>query len=344
MKNKKKSFFLKNKTFIIAEVGLAHDGSVGIAKSFIDKISYAGADAVKFQMHISEEESSKYEKFRKIFSTQDLTRQDYWKRTAFSFSQWQEIKKYCEKKKIIFLCSPFSLRSVEILSKLNILAWKIPSGEFNNILLLNKIIELSSRPLILSTGLSDMNEIKKVVDLLKKRKREFCLLQCTSEYPTKISRVGHNLIKKFKSTFGCKAGLSDHSGNINSLLAAVAYDAEIIETHVTFDKFFFGPDTSSSINFNELKMLCSFRDDFFLIKNNYLEKSYNSNQKKLRKIFNKSLIVNKDLNRGDKLKYENLDSRKPCKGIPAFEYKNYLGKKININIKAGNFLKKNFFK
>ena len=108
MKILKKKISDLNKTFIIAEIGLSHEGSLGLAKSFIDNISKAGADAVKFQMHYPEYESSKFEKFRKHFSIQDKTRFDYWQRTSFKISEWKKIKNYSEKKGLIFLCSPFS--------------------------------------------------------------------------------------------------------------------------------------------------------------------------------------------------------------------------------------------
>ena len=128
---------MKNKSFIIAEIGLSHEGSLGFAKSFIDESSNAGADAVKFQMHIPNSESTKYEKFRKknIF-IQDKSRFDYWKRTSFTKKNWNIIKSHCKKKKIKFICSPFSLDAVKYLKTLNIDFWKIASGEFNNRLLL----------------------------------------------------------------------------------------------------------------------------------------------------------------------------------------------------------------
>ena len=246
-------------SFIIAEVGLAHEGSIGIAKSFIDLISDAGADAVKFQMHIAEEESSFKEKFRKKFSFQDKSRWDYWKRTSFTIKQWKYLKTYSEKK-LIFLCSPFSTKAVETLNSLKIDAWKIASGEFSNVLLLKKILDISKKPLILSTGLSDENEITKNLKLLNKK--NLCLLQCTSQYPTQLKNAGHKYINIFKNKYKCLAGISDHTGDINSLIAAVSLGANIIETHVTFNSKFFGPDTTSSISFDQLKFLCKYSKKF----------------------------------------------------------------------------------
>lgn len=332
----------KNSCFIIAEVGLAHEGSVGIAKSFIDSIADAGADAAKFQLHIAEEESSKLEKFRKKFSSQDLTRWSYWKRTSFTFDQWQEIKRYCEKKNIIFLCSPFSFGAVDMLKKLKISAWKIASGEFSNLLMLRKIQKTSQKPLILSTGLSDEKEISLVMNLINKKNT--CLLQCTSQYPTDISNAGHKYIKIFKNKYKTLSGISDHTGNINSIIAAISEGANIIETHVTFSSKFYGPDTSSSISFRELEFVCKYAKDFNIINNSkFSKKKLTNNQKKLIKLFTKSLIINKDKKKGEIVKITDLDARKPLAGIGVINYKKIIGKKTKKNIKKGIFLKKKYF-
>ena len=329
--------------FIIAEVGLAHEGSVGIAKSFIDLVSDSGADAVKFQMHIAEEESSIKEKFRKKFSSQDKSRWEYWKRTSFTRKQWYELKKYSEKKKLVFLCSPFSLKAVEILHELNISAWKIASGEFSNKLMLNKIVRLSRKPLILSTGLSNEKEITSTIKHLNKN--NICLLQCTSQYPTEIASAGHKYIKIFKKKYKCRSGLSDHTGNINSLLSAVSLGANIIETHVTFNAKFFGPDTASSISFKELKFLCNFVKDFNFIQNsNFSKKKITISQKKMIKLFTKSLVLKKDMLKGEIIKIDSLDAKKPLAGIKVSDFEKLLGKKIKYNLSKGTFLKIGHFK
>ena len=339
MKIKNKLISDKNKTFIIAEVGLSHEGSVGLAKSFIENIAKSGADAVKFQMHYPEFESSEFEKFRKNFSSQDKTRFDYWKRTSFTFDQWKQIKKYSEKKGLIFLCSPFSNKAVDYLIKLNIPAWKIASGEFNNSLMLNYILKKSKKPLILSTGLSPLTEIKKIL-YENKIKNNFCILQCNSSYPTSPDKIGHNLVKSFKKLFRCPVGISDHSGSLNSLKIAVAKNSNLIEAHVTFSRTFFGPDTSASITFDELKDLISFRDMFYEIENsNYSKNKLNRVQVKNKKLFSKSLILKKNLNRNDRILYEDLDVRKPLIGIASYDYKKILGKKLKNRKKAGEFLK-----
>lgn len=326
----------KFKTFLIAEVGLSHEGSMGLAFSMIDRAKRAGADAVKFQMHIAEEESTIKEKFRSNVFIQDKTRFDYWKRTSFTFNQWLKIKKYCNQKNIIFLCSPFSLKAVEYLKKLDVDAWKIASGEFNNLLLLDKILQISNKPLILSTGLTYDKEIKEVLKILKKKNKNLVLLQCTSEYPTKIEDVGHNLISQFKKNYKFEIGISDHSGNLNSLLCAVSMGAKVIEAHVCFEKSYFGADTTSSITFQEFEFLSRFVKDYDKIqKSNNSKKKLNRNQIKLRKLFNKCLAFNKNIKKNTKLRVEDFMDVKPMCGIPTFNYKKIVGK-----ITTSDFLKK----
>jgi N,N'-diacetyllegionaminate synthase len=334
----------KFKTFLIAEVGLSHEGSMGLAFSMIDRIKRAGADAVKFQMHIADEESTPKEKFRSNIFIQDKTRFDYWKRTSFSFDQWLQIKKYCNKNKIIFLCSPFSLKAVEYLEKLDVDAWKIASGEFNNLLLLDKILKISNKPLILSTGLTYDNEIKKVLKKLRKKTNKIVLLQCTSEYPTKIENVGHNLISEFKKKYKLEVGISDHSGNLNSLLSAVTMGAKVIETHVCFEKSYFGADTSSSITFEEYEFLSRFVKDYEKIqKSKNSKKRLNRNQLELRRSFNKCLALNKNIKKNTKLRVEDFMDLKPMLGIQTFNYEKVVGKITNSNfLKKKIITKKNF--
>ena len=321
------------KTFLIAEVGLSHEGSLGLAFSMIDRAKEVGADAVKFQMHIANEESTLEEKFRSNVFIQDKTRLDYWRRTSFSFGQWLKIKKYCNKRKIIFLCSPFSLKAVEYLKKLNVDAWKIASGEFNNLLLLDRIIKLSDKPLILSTGLTYDNEIKHVLKMIRKKNKKIILLQCNSEYPSKIEKVGHNLISEFQKKYRLEVDVSDHSGSLNSLITEVTMGACVIETHVCFNRKYFGPDTSSSILFEEFDFLSKFTEDFHNIKNSKNTKnSLDKNQIRLRKMFNKTLAFNKTLKKNTKINIRDLMDVKPMIGIKSLNYRKIIGKKTKINV------------
>ena len=220
------------KAYIIAEIGLSHEGILKNAIKLIDASSKAGADAVKFQMHFAEHESSIYEKFRSGYKFKDKSRFDYWKRTAFTDQEWKYIRKYCLKKKIAFICSPFSSKAVEVLDKLNIDAWKIASGEFNNFILLDKILKKNKKPIILSTGLTYNKEIKEIIKFVRKKNKNIILLQCTSKYPTKLYEAGHNLISQFKEKYKIISGMSDHTGKINSAYSSICLGAKVIEVHV----------------------------------------------------------------------------------------------------------------
>ncbi len=331
---------MNKKTFIVAEVGLAHDGSLGIAKSFIDKISASGADAVKFQIHDHFSESSKYEVFKKKFSFQDKNRSEYWNRTKFNASEWSHLIKYAKSKNLKFIISPFSIESFEKLKKFGVDAWKIASGEFTNLPLVEHIKNNSNKPIILSTGLTYDKEIKKVLDTFSKIKKRVTLLQCTSIYPAPVEKVGHNILSQLKGKYKIKVGISDHSGNKNSIITGITYGADIIETHVTFDKKFFGPDTSSSITFDDLKEITQFNNDYNKIKTGKIKKNkLSTQQKSMRRFFCKSIMLKKKLVRNQMVTMKDIRFVKPFIGISALEYKKVLRKKVKKDINKGSFLK-----
>ena len=175
---------MRTKPFIIAEIGQAHEGSLGILHSYIDAIANTGVNAIKFQTHIAEAESSLHEPFRVKFSYEDKTRFDYWKRMEFDIEQWKEIKNHCDKVGLEFMSSPFSNAAVDLLENVGIKRYKIGSGEVNNLLLLEKIIK-TKKPIIISSGMSSLEELDQTVAFLKLKKATFSILQCTTSYPTK---------------------------------------------------------------------------------------------------------------------------------------------------------------
>ena len=243
---------------IIAEIGQAHEGSLAMALSYIDAVSKAGADAVKFQTHLADEESSKEDKFRKKNQfIKDKTRFDYWKRTEFSFNQWKIIKKFAEEKNLVFMSSPFSLKAAKYLNDLKIKAWKIGSGETNNYPMLEYIAK-TKKPIYLSTGLSNYKEISETIKFIKKFNSNIVLMQCTSLYPCPKNQIGLNVINEYKKRFNLNVGYSDHSGKIEILTAAYTLGAQVIETHITFSKHINLFDNSSSIEVADLKRLSEY--------------------------------------------------------------------------------------
>ena len=329
--------------YIIAEVGQTHCGSLKKALSYIKLISDTGADAVKFQTHFASEESTLDEPFRVSFTKKYKNRYSYWKAMEFTQTQWNKISNFCKKNKITFLSSPFSLKAVDVLNSIRMPAWKIASGEFFSDQMLEKIYK-TKKPLLISTGMSNYKEISKLVKKLKRKKIKFLLFQCISEYPSNKKNVGLNVINEFKKKFNCPAGLSDHSGNLMTLLSAIANGSNAIECHIKFGNLKNNPDFSSSISLDELKFLVNFRDYFHELNTYKVNKNIIlPNVKKIKKLFAKSLAPFRSMKKGEIIKIENLAEKKPGNGINP-KYKNkILGKKLKVNIKFNRLFKWSHF-
>lgn len=324
--------------FVIAEVGQAHDGSLGMALAYIDALADAGVDAVKFQVHIAEAESSIYEPFRVKFSMQDKSRYEYWKRMEFTEEQWQIIKSRCDKKGVEFLASPFSNTAVDLLEKLGVKRYKIGSGEVNNLLLLEKIAK-TGKPVILSSGMSSFEELDKSVVFLKSKGIEYSILQCTTSYPTEPENYGLNVIGELKERYKVPIGFSDHSAKKETCIAATALGAEILEFHAVFSRQSFGPDASSSLEIEEIRELIRAVRNIEKAMANPVDKSDNSAYSGLKNIFEKSLAVNKDLPEGHILKFNDLEAKKPKnRGIPASDFQKVIGKKLATDKNKWEFL------
>jgi N,N'-diacetyllegionaminate synthase len=328
----------KNPCFIIAEIAQAHEGSLGLAHSYIDAVANAGADAIKFQTHIAEAESTKEDQFRVNFSYEDKNRYDYWKRMEFTLEQWFELKKHCDELNLVFLSSPFSIESVNLLEKIDIHAWKIGSGEINNPVLLELILD-TNKPILLSTGMSDWNEIDTSIGKLIDDKIDCAIFQCTSKYPTEIEEVGLNVMKEMKERYNIPTGLSDHSGRTSSAITAIAKDANLLEVHVVFDKAMFGPDVKSSLTLKQLREVVNFRNDYYKMITNPVDKDLLAKELVgMRRLFNKSVVLNKMLTKGATINRNDLAVKKPGIGIPAQDINECVGKKIKSNLPFNHIL------
>ena len=326
------------KLYIIAEIAQAHDGSLGILHSYIDAVAKTGVNAIKFQMHIAEAESSAFEPFRVKFSYEDDTRYDYWQRMGFTFEQWQGIKAHCDEVGITFLCSPFSNAAVDWLELLNVEFYKIGSGEVNNFLLLEKIAS-TGKHILLSSGMSSFEELDKTVEFLRSKNVEFSILQCTTSYPTKPEQFGLNVIKELKDRYNVKVGFSDHSAKVSTSVAAVALGAEILEFHVIFDREMFGPDTKSSLTLPEVKELVEAVRAIQTAIENPVDKNDNSQFGQLKSIFEKSLAINKSLPKGHLITIDDLESKKPKGyGISADQFRSILNKPLKVDKKQWDFI------
>jgi len=324
--------------FIIAEIGQAHDGSLGMAHSFIDALAETGVDAVKFQTHIAEAESSEFEPFRVKFSSQDKSRFDYWKRMEFTLEEWRALKQHCDDLGLAFISSPFSNAAVDLLEEIGVDKYKIGSGEVTNTLMLNKIAK-TGKPVILSSGMSSYQELDVSVNLLVEKNIDVSILQCTTAYPTLPEQWGLNVISELKERYKLPIGFSDHSGEIYSSLAATALGAEILEFHAVFDYRMFGPDTKASLTFDKIKSLVKGVKALERSMNSTVDKTNNSEFTDLKSIFEKSLAVNCNLKAGDVLKEEYLEAKKPKDmGINANEFTRIIGKKLRIDKAKWDFL------
>ena len=325
--------------FTIAEIGQAHEGSLGAALSYIDALAETGIDAVKFQVHIAEAESSEFEPFRVKFSDQDITRFDYWKRMEFTLEQWKILKSRCDEKGVEFLSSPFSNAAVDLLEEVNVKRYKIGSGEVNNFLLLEKIAQ-TGKPVILSSGLSSLEEIDKAVEFMRNRNVNFSLLQCTTAYPTKPEEYGLNVIQIFKDRYKVPVGYSDHSGRMETCIGAAALGADLLEFHTVFDRRSFGPDSTSSLEIDEIKQLVQAVRNIAISIAHPINKNVDSGLSDLKAIFEKSLAINKDLPSGHLLRFEDLEAKKPKGyGIEATGFEKIIGKELKNDMKKWDFLK-----
>ena len=327
--------------YIIAEIAQAHDGSLGIAHSYIDALASTGVNAVKFQTHIAHAESSSFEPFRVKFSYEDDTRFDYWERMEFTADQWAGLKLHCEEKGLEFISSPFSCAAVDLLENLKVKKYKIGSGEVNNYLMLEKIAR-TGKDIIISSGMSSLQELDSTIDFLKPFGNKLSLLQCTTAYPTKAGQWGLDIIPLLKQRYQLPTGFSDHSGDIFACLAATALGAEILEFHAVFDKSMFGPDAKASLTISQVKKLVEGVSAITIDLEAGSGKESSERYSDLKKIFEKSLAVNKDLEEGHILAFDDLEAKKPSgHGIAAKDFQSVIGKRLLQKKSAWDFLQNN---
>lgn len=323
---------------IIGEVAQAHDGSLGIAHAYIDAIANAGANAVKFQTHIADAESTPGEPWRIKFSPQDDTRYDYWKRMEFTEAQWQGLKHHADERSLMFLSSPFSLKAVDLLTRVGVSAWKVASGEISNIPMLEHMAA-AGLPFILSSGMSSLDDLDAAVALVKRHDLPLTVLQCTTAYPCPPEKIGLNVIPVLRERYDCAVGLSDHSGTIYAGLAAAAIGIDMLEVHVTFSRQMFGPDVPASVTLDELKQLVEGIRFIETMQANPVNKDIMAGEMApLRKMFTKSVVVITDLPGGTILRAEHLTGKKPGTGIPVERTSELIGRRLARAVQANALL------
>ncbi len=322
-------------TFVIAEAGVNHNGDLELAKRLIDASVHSGADAVKFQTFVVNEGTPK--KLSKVdYQKKQNVQESMYEmliKLEFGINEFKEIKDYCDKKKIIFLSTASDFKSLEIVNELGVPAYKIGSADITNIPLIRKIAE-ENKPVIISTGMSDTNEIQEAVEAVKSRGNEkIIILQCTSNYPTEIGDVNLNVIKTFLDKYKYVIGFSDHTMLTEISVAAVALGSRVIERHITVDNNLPGPDHKSSLNpRNFLTMVKAIRN----VENSLgsFEKKTLQSELQIKKLMRRSIFVVNNLNIGDIIKPEDLKIMKSEGGLHPRFLNELIGKPLLKKKKA----------
>lgn len=323
--------------YIIAEIGVNHNGDINLAKKLIDIAIESGADAVKFQKRNLESlyreealknpnsESQGFEILLAELKEIELSEEDYF-----------DIVNYCKEKKITFLCTPWDTPSVDFLEQLDTPAYKIASGDMTNFPLI-KHISKTKKPMIISTGMSKIEEIEKMVDFVQTMNVPIILLHANSTYPSPIESLNVSLIPEYSKKFALPIGFSDHETGIIGSLTAANMGAVVIERHITLDKKMKGLDHSSSLESKEFKELV----DMIRLS----EKAKGKPIKKMtraevlqREVVSKSIISMSDIKEGEVFSEVNLEVKGPEKGLSAQYFYDIIGKKSPRKIKKGEYL------
>lgn len=320
------------KTIIIAEAGVNHNGSISIAKKLIDIASECGVDYIKFQTFKTEHSISKNARKAQYqienSSNDKETQYEMVKKLELSFDQFIELSIYCKEKKVKFLSTAFDFDSLEFLSNLGIEICKIPSGEITNLPYLRKAASFFSE-VIISTGMAMLSEIEDALNVFLSAgitKDNITILHCNTEYPTPLTDVNLRAMLHLKNTFGTKVGYSDHTQGIEVPVAAVALGATVIEKHFTLDKTMKGPDHKASLEPNELKsMVSAIRNIEKAISGSGTKEVTFSEQKNIA-VARKSIVAKKNIQVGDVFSEENITVKRPGTGISPMQWDNVLGK------------------
>ena len=323
-------------TFIVAEVGVNHNGSIDMAKKLLDAANDAGADAVKIQAFKTEKIVTKYaEKTSYQKETTGLKKSQYnmLKKIELRDKEIEELYRYAKGKSVVFLSSVFDKESVDLLNKLRVPAFKIASGEITNFPLLQYIAE-KKKPIILSTGMSTLGEIEEALEVIRKKGVEdIVLLHCVTSYPAKTEEANLRVIKVWQNSFGLPIGFSDHTLGIAIPIAAVALGAVLIEKHFTLDKTLPGPDHRASLEPDEFKnMVKAIRDVEKAVGDG--EKKLTEEEERIKKVVRRSIIAKVNIPKGKIITEDMLDFKRPGIGLEPRYLNKVIGMKAKKNIKA----------
>jgi sialic acid synthase SpsE/sugar phosphate isomerase/epimerase len=328
------------RTFIIAEIGNNHNGDFERAKLMIDKAVEMGADCVKFQMRQIKEvyRSKSIEKSGEDLGTEYII--DLLNKFELSIDQQRQLSQYCKSKGIMYMCTPWDYKSVEILESFAVPAYKVASADLTNLPLLEKL-STTTKPLILSTGMSSTEEISFTVNFLNKRNVKFVLLHCNSTYPAPLQDINLNWISQLKKVHNL-VGYSGHERGINVSLAAVAVGAKVIERHFTLDRKMEGPDHAASLEFDEFQNLIKgIREiEIAMGDGSSSDRKFSQGEMINRENLGKSLVAARSLKKGTILKSADIKVLSPGQGLSPQYFESLIGLEIKRDLKTEDY----FFK
>lgn len=314
------------RTLVIAEAGVNHNGSLEMAKKLVDVAHECGADVVKFQTAKLDSLVSKtacMADYQKHNIGVEESQKDMLQKLLLDFQDFIELNEYCKKVGIMFLSTPFDIESIHFLNDMQDI-WKIPSGEITNYPYLVQIGE-TKKPVIMSTGMSNLEEIEHALEILRENgSGEISLLHCNTQYPTPFEDANLKAILTLKEKFGVKVGFSDHTLGIEASIAAVAIGAEIVEKHFTLDGNMKGPDHKASLEPKELAtMISSIRHTEVAMGSG--EKVVTESERNNMVIARKSIVAKTDIKKGEILTVENITTKRPGSGISPMKWNSVLG-------------------
>lgn len=314
---------MKLHQIVIAEVGSVHDGSFGNALKLIEACAAAGADVVKFQTHIAAAETLRNAPMPPYFKGEP--RFEYFERTGFSEAKWRELAAHCQAQGVGFLSSPFSIEAVELLDKVGVDAFKIPSGEVTNLPMLDRIAD-TGKPALLSSGMSDWRELDAAVAVLK-RGGPLMVMQCATAYPCPPEQVGLNVIAEMKARYGVPIGYSDHAFGPAAAMAAVAHGAVAVEKHFTFSRAMYGSDAANATEPGEFRDLVQWLKQIWRMVDHPVDKTDVRPYADMKRIFEKSVVAARAIPAGKTIEAADLAYKKPGDGISAARWREVLGRK-----------------
>ena len=328
------------KTIVIAEAGVNHNGSILKAKKLIDIAKKSGADYVKFQLFNPSKlviPKTRMAKYQSANVKKNISQHEMLKNLTLSHKEILTIHKYCIKKKIKFLATAFDVENLKFLLNLGMDFIKIPSGEITNGELL-EFIKKRKEKIILSTGASNLKDVRTAIKYLNKKNKNLILLHCSSLYPARLNELNLKVISSYKNLFNYKVGYSDHSLSLITPLISVTLSAAVIEKHFTIDRNLNGPDHKASLTGVELKkMIQKIRDTETALGSN--KKIVTKSEKENQKVIRRSIYASHSIKKGDIFSSKNLICLRPDTGISAINWKKIIGSRAIKNFKKNEKIK-----